>query len=80
MSEPERNRPAHLELLAVAWNFGWPVIVGALAGSWLDQRLGTSPVLALFLGLGSIAIGAWRLIVLARREAAERRRLEEGPP
>ena len=32
MSEPSRSRPAHLQLLAVSWNFGWPVAAGVALG------------------------------------------------
>ena len=41
------------------------VLAGTLAGSWLDQRLGTSPIVALVgfaVGTGSGAVACWRLM------------------
>jgi F0F1-type ATP synthase assembly protein I len=48
-------------------------LLGALSGYWLDQRLGTLPILAVagfLVGFGSGGIGVYRLIVrfLARFE------------
>jgi F0F1-type ATP synthase assembly protein I len=41
------------------------VLAGTLAGDWLDQRLGTSPIVALVgfaIGTGSGALACWRLM------------------
>jgi F0F1-type ATP synthase assembly protein I len=41
------------------------VLAGTLAGNWLDQRLGTSPIIALVgfaVGTGSGALACWRLM------------------
>ncbi|MFN2426705.1 MAG: AtpZ/AtpI family protein [Candidatus Binatia bacterium] len=78
MAEPFKHRPAHLQLLAISWNFGWPVAAGVALGHWLDEALGTSPAATLFLGIGSMAGAAWRLIQLGRRDAAEWREREKG--
>ena len=73
MNDPDKRRPAHLELLAVSWNFGWPVAAGVVIGSWIDDRLGTSPVVTLVLALGAMLASVRRLIELSRRDEAERR-------
>lgn len=67
------GRPAHLQLLAVSWNFGWPVATGVIVGHWLDETLGTSPLATLVLGVGAMAASIWRMIDLSRRESEERR-------
>ncbi len=73
MNAPRRNRPAHVQLLAVSWNFGWPIVAGVGVGYWIDERLGTSPLASLGLGLGAMAASISRMISLSRDEAAERR-------
>jgi len=78
MSEPARSRPAHLQLLAVSWNFGWPVAAGVALGHWLDERLGTSPAATLVLGIGAMAAAAWRLVSLSKQDVAERQEAEVG--
>jgi F0F1-type ATP synthase assembly protein I len=76
MSEPSSNRPAHLQLLAVSWNFGWPVAAGVALGHWLDERLGSSPAATLVFGIGAMAAATWRLLSLSKQDAAERREEE----
>lgn len=78
MSDPDRNRPAHLQLLAISWNFGWPVAAGVVAGHWLDEKLGCSPALTLGLGIGAMAVAVWRLIDLGKEDEAERREEESA--
>ena len=77
MSEPGRNRPAHLQLLAISWNFGWPVTAGVALGYWLDEKLGSSPAAALVLGLGAMAASVWRLISLSSQDEVERRQEQQ---
>jgi hypothetical protein len=72
MPESDRSRPAHLQLLAVSWNFGWPIAAGVVLGHWIDEKLGTSPAATLLIGIGSMAASTWRLVTLSRKEAAER--------
>jgi hypothetical protein len=72
MPAPKPPRPAHVQLIAIAWNFGWPVVAGVVAGYWLDGKLGSSPVATLTLGLGAMVTAVWRLIELGRREARDR--------
>lgn len=76
MSEPARSRPAHLQILAVSWNFGWPVAAGVALGHWIDEALGSSPAATLVLGIGAMAAATWRLVSLSRQEQDERRRDE----
>jgi hypothetical protein len=71
-------RPAHVQLIAIAWNFGWPVVAGVVVGYWLDGKLGSSPVATLALGLGAMMGAVWRLIELGKREAAERFEAGDG--
>lgn len=71
------GRPAHLQLLAVSWNFGWPVATGVIVGHWLDGALDCSPLATLGLGIGAMAASVWRMIELSRREAEERRSDED---
>ena len=78
MSDDRRPRPAHLELLGIAWNFGWPIATGVLLGYWLDERLGTSPGLTLGFGIGAMAAAVQRLIGLTERESVERHEAEES--
>lgn len=78
MNDDRRPRPAHLELLGIAWNFGWPIATGVLLGYWLDERLGTSPGLTLGFGIGAMAAAVQRLIGLTKRETAERHEAEES--
>ena len=78
MSDDRRPRPAHLELLAIAWNFGWPIATGVFLGYWLDERLGTSPGLTLGFGIGAMAAAVQRLIGLTKRETVERHEAEES--
>ncbi len=73
MDELPRNRPAYLQLVAISWNFGWPIVAGVAVGHWLDDRFGTSPAVALALGLGAMIAAVWRLVVLGKQDAAERR-------
>jgi len=46
---------------------------GVAVGWWVDDKLGSSPVATLTFGLGAMVTAIWRLIVLSRREAIERR-------
>jgi F0F1-type ATP synthase assembly protein I len=80
MSPSERTRAAHLQLLAVSWNFGWPIAAGVVLGYWIDGKLGSSPAATLVLGLGAMAASTWRLLALSRLEQAARRADELASP
>ncbi len=45
------------------------VILGVLAGSWLDSRLQTTPVLLLLLSVGALVLGMVRLTKALNRES-----------
>lgn len=77
MREPGKSRPAHLQLLAISWNIGWPVAAGVMLGHWLDEKVGSSPLATLTFGLGAMAAAMWRMVNLGKREAAERREQEK---
>lgn len=78
MTDPARRRPAHLELLAISWNFGWPITAGVAMGYWLDQKSGMSPALTLLFGLGALVTSVRRMLELGRKDVAERREEEKG--
>jgi hypothetical protein len=69
---PSRDRPALLQLMAISWNFGWPVAAGVILGNWVDGKLGSSPAAALTFGLGAMVTAVWRLIALGKQDAVER--------
>jgi hypothetical protein len=80
MPESERTRAAHLQLLAVSWNFGWPIAAGVALGYWIDQHVGSSPAATLFLGIGAMAASTWRLLQLSKQEQAARHADELARP
>jgi hypothetical protein len=80
MPPSERTRAAHLQLLAVSWNFGWPIAAGVVLGYWIDGKLGSSPAATLLFGLGAMAASTWRLLALSRQEQAARRADELASP
>lgn len=77
MPEPDNHRPAYLQLVAISWNFGWPVAAGVMVGHWLDEKLGSSPAATLVLGLGAMAAAIWRMVDLGRQDVLERHEEEE---
>jgi hypothetical protein len=72
MPASERTRAAHLQLLAVSWNFGWPIAAGVGLGYWIDESLGSSPAASLLFGIGALAASTRRLLMLSKREQAAR--------
>jgi hypothetical protein len=77
MPETNRTRTAHLQLLAVSWNFGWPIAAGVALGYWIDENLGSSPAATLIIGIGALAASTWRLVTLSRLEQQAHRAEEE---
>lgn len=60
MLDPEFLRRAGGATAAAA-ELAVAVLLGVLAGSWLDTRLGTAPVLLLLLSLAGLIVGLVRL-------------------
>ena len=57
---------AALRLLGVGFFIGGAIILGVLGGLWLDDRLGTRPVLTLvglFIGLAIAFIGVYEMLL-----------------
>jgi len=77
MPEPGNHRPAYLQLVAISWNFGWPVAAGVVTGHWLDEKFGSSPAATLVLGLGAMAAAIWRMVDLGCQDVLERREQEQ---
>ncbi len=75
---PSKDRPALMQLMAISWNFGWPVAAGVIVGSWVDGKLGSSPVATLTFGLGAMITAVWRLIALGKQDAIERKHQVEA--
>ena len=73
MAGPSKDRPALVQLMAISWNFGWPVAAGVVAGHWVDEKLGSLPVATLAFGLGAMVTAVWRMIALGKRDALERK-------
>jgi Putative F0F1-ATPase subunit Ca2+/Mg2+ transporter len=79
MSEPARSRPAHLQILAVSWNFGWPVAAGVALGHWIDEALGSSPAATLVLGLSRQEQDERRQDEVRERAGQDRERVNDPP-
>ena len=57
---------AALRLLGVGFFIGGAIVLGVLGGLWLDDRLGTRPVLTLvglFIGLAIAFIGVYEMLL-----------------
>lgn len=63
MKEKNRKNGKRFSALSLAWNLGYtiavPLVVFALAGRYLDKKLGTSPFLLLAGILLSIGLTSW---------------------
>ena len=49
------------EFAGVGLQFGLTIVLFALAGVWLDKRLGTSPWLVLLMVFGGATLGFWSM-------------------
>ena len=53
-------------LIGIGWFFALCIVLGLLAGLWLDHKAETSPIftlVGLFLGLAVAAVGGYRMLV-----------------
>jgi F0F1-type ATP synthase assembly protein I len=50
------------EFAGVGLQFAVTLVVFALAGIWLDKRLGTSPWLLIVLVMGGAGLGFWTMV------------------
>lgn len=50
------------EFAGIGLQFAVVLVVFALAGVWLDRKLGTSPVLVIVLVLGGSGLGFWSMV------------------
>jgi len=65
MSDPAKASAYVAVFSEIGFVLLFAVLVGTLAGNWLDQRLGTSPIVALVgfaFGTGSGGLACWRLM------------------
>lgn len=47
------------------------VILGFYVGNWLDEELGTSPLLLLLFGIGGLILGFYRMIIELNRRRGD---------
>lgn len=50
------------EFAGIGLQFAVTLVLFALAGIWLDKRLGTSPWLLIIMVLGGSALGFWSMV------------------
>ena len=50
------------EFTGLGLQFAVVIVLFALAGIWLDRRLGTSPVFVIVLVLGGSGLGFWSMV------------------
>ncbi len=58
--------PPALGLIGIGWYVAFCIVLGVLAGLWLDEQAGTKPLftlLGLGLGLVSAGYGAYRMLM-----------------
>lgn len=60
------------EFAGIGAQFGVTIVVFALAGIWLDRRLGTSPWLLIVLVLGGSALAFWSMYRRVMRASGPR--------
>lgn len=60
-----RNLPPVLSLMGIGWYIATCIVLGTLAGLWLDGRSDTEPVFTLLgvaLGLVTAGLGGYRML------------------
>jgi len=66
---PRRGAMRQLGLLGLGWAVALSLVLGVVAGIWLDGRFGTSPLLAVvgtLVGIASAVLTARQLIEQSR--------------
>lgn len=66
---------AALRLMGVGWFIGISILLGVLAGSWLDSRLSTKPlfvIAGLILGIIVAFYGVYRMVLPLLRDKQDR--------
>ena len=61
-----KNWPPAIALLGVGWYVATCIVLGVLAGLWLDDQAGISPALTLLglgLGLAAAGWGGYRMLI-----------------
>lgn len=71
-----KNWPPALALLGVGWYVATCIVLGVLAGLWLDDKAGISPALTLLglgLGLAAAGWGGYRMLLDVLEQPLRRR-------
>ncbi len=67
------------EFAGIGMQFAGMIVVSALAGIWLDRRLGTSPWLLLVMVFGGAGLGTWTMYRKAMRSFGKDSESRGGP-
>ena len=76
-----KNWPPALALLGVGWYVATCIVLGVLAGLWLDDQAGISPALTLLglgLGLAAAGWGGYRMLLDVLEQPLRRARKPRG--
>lgn len=76
-----KNWPPALALLGVGWYVATCIVLGVLAGLWLDDQAGISPALTLLglgLGLAAAGWGGYRMLLDVLEQPLRRTRKPRG--
>lgn len=76
-----KNWPPALALLGVGWYVATCIVLGVLAGLWLDDQAGISPALTLLglgLGLAAAGWGGYRMLLDVLEQPLRRTRKSRG--
>ena len=71
-----RDLPPALALIGIGWYIATCIVIGTLAGLWLDGQTDTRPVftlLGIFFGLASAGSGGYRMLQNVLRPRRPRR-------
>ena len=77
-----KNWPPAVALLGIGWYVATCIVLGVLAGLWLDDQAGISPALTLVglaLGLAAAGWGGYRMLLDVLEGPRRRRRSKHEP-